>query len=127
MLRQPVTAYYLSMQECNAQDQCFTCWPGAGCQPITKYNRLRVSEHGRLSGIHAMKAEILARGPISCGIDATRKLDEYDGGIFRQYLPDAMINHIVSVIGWGVEEGTEYWCVLLHQLLPDNDHTHTHA
>lgn len=43
------------------------------------YNRLMVSEHGRLSGRHAMKAEIHARGPITCGIDATLALDNYSG------------------------------------------------
>lgn len=69
-----------------------------------------VSEHGRLHGAHAMKAEVYARGPISCGISATEKLDAYMGGhIFAEYSPLATINHIVSVIGWGVEDGIEYW------------------
>jgi len=71
-----------------------------------------VAEHGRLHGAHAMKAEIFARGPISCGIDATKKLDKYEGGIFAEHKPLATINHIVSVIGWGVEDDVEYWCAL---------------
>ena len=42
-----------------------------------------------------MMAVIYARGPIACGIMATS--------------PE--INHIVSVAGWGVENGTEYLIV----------------
>lgn len=30
-----------------------------------------------------MKAEIFARGPIGCGIEATLKLENYSGGIFE--------------------------------------------
>lgn len=45
-------------QACNARDQCYTCWPGMGCEPLKDYNRLVVREHGRLHGRHAMKAEV---------------------------------------------------------------------
>jgi hypothetical protein len=31
------------------------------------------------------------------------------GGIFKQKKELPTINHIVSVIGWGVEDDTEYW------------------
>jgi len=59
-----------------------------------------------------MQAEIYARGPISCSLEATQKLETYTGGIFSQYVPDPMANHIVSVVGWGVQPGAgAYWIV----------------
>ena len=33
------------------------------------------------------------------------------GGIFRQRKELPTINHIVSVVGWGVEDGVEFWSV----------------
>lgn len=48
--------------------------------PPTYTRRLVVAEHGRVRGEEEMKAEILARGPISCGIDATEGLDKYRVG-----------------------------------------------
>ena len=52
-----------------------------------------------------MKAEIFARGPISCGIDATLKLEAYEGGIFEETKLLPMINHEIAVVGWGKENG----------------------
>lgn len=58
-----------------------------------------------------MKAEIFARGPITCGIAVTEKFEAYTGGIFSQALLLPLENHDISVVGWGVDEqtGQEYW------------------
>lgn len=102
--------YVAVNQQCNRETQCFTCWPESGCAPVPKYHRLTAVEHGRVSGRDEMMAEIYARGPISCGIDATDGLDKYEGGIYMEK-GFGMINHIVSVVGWGEEDGIEYWIV----------------
>lgn len=68
-----------------------------------------MSEHGRVSGAANMRAEIYARGPISCSIDATENLDHYVGGIFAELNAFPSVNHIIAVIGWGEEDGIPYW------------------
>ena len=82
-----------------------TCWA------VTNYTNWKVSQYGRVSGVQNMKAEILARGPITCGICATKKFEEYTGGIFEQRLVVPTLNHDISVVGWGFDEETqeEYW------------------
>jgi len=56
-------------------------------------------------------AEIYARGPIACGVDAT-PLHTYDGGIFSDTTHKS-INHIISVVGWGTDTSSDqkYWIV----------------
>jgi hypothetical protein len=66
--------------QCNHKHQCFTCEPNGACSPLRHHQRLVVSQHGTLQGRHQMKAEIYARGPITCGIMATAGLDAYTGG-----------------------------------------------
>jgi len=108
--------YIAKTQKCNRETQCYTCWPGEeGCKPVpdTGYDRLVVSDYGSVNSAEEMKVEILTRGPISCGIDATDALDKFEGGsVYKEYKERIGLNHVVSVIGWGQdEEDVPYWIV----------------
>ena len=68
------------------------------CTAIEEYPTYWVGDYGSVRGADRMKAEIYARGPIGCGIDATSAFEKYTGGIFSQESLLPMINHEVSVI-----------------------------
>jgi len=91
---------------------CKTCHGfNQSCPVVTNFTMWTVSEQGAVRGEDDMKAEIYARGPIACGVDATNKLENYTSGIFSEFKLLPIINHVISVVGWGVESGTSYWIV----------------
>ena len=63
-----------------------------------------------MSGKENMKAEIFARGPISCYVSVTQEFLDYQGGIFVDHTHKSLGGHIIEVAGWGkTKEGQEYW------------------
>jgi len=105
--------YQATNQDCTAMNQCGTCSPDGDCVSIKTEKLYRVGDYGPIPDSSAsMKAEIYARGPISCGVDATDGLEAFMGGqIYKEYQESPEINHVVSVVGWGLENGTEFWVV----------------
>jgi hypothetical protein len=53
--------------------------------------------------------------PTGVSICAPQYLQDVDRHVplyaLAEYSPDPQLNHVVSIVGWGVEEGIEYWVV----------------
>jgi hypothetical protein len=70
-----------------------------------------------------MQAEIMQRGPIICSmqteddggaIDPPPSADGhywhcYEGGVYRTNRTFHGTNHVISLLGWGVDAGVDYW------------------
>ena len=100
---------------CNALNTARTCSTfadsGGECVALNAFPNATVAEWGMVQGEELMLAEIYARGPIACGIDADG-IDKYMGGIVSDDSPFG-INHVVSVVGWGLDAATQkkFWIV----------------
>jgi cathepsin X len=95
---------------CTAIDTCRNCVgpPGSGtCFAQKNFTKFYVDEFSDIQGVENIMAEIMTRGPVAAGIDAT-VLENYSGGIITATQP-ANIDHIVSIVGWGEENGVKYW------------------
>jgi cathepsin X len=101
--------------DCSAMNVARTCSTfssmGGKCVGLAKYPNATISEFGQVQGAASMAAEIFARGPITCGIDATPIL-QYDGhSVISE--PGSGVDHVVSVVGWNHDDasGKDYWIV----------------
>merc|ERR1719181_220317 len=80
----------------NVARTCSTFPPEGKCVGLSKYP-------------NATMKEIYARGPISCGIDASPIL-QYTGGIAT--MDGESVDHVISVVGWGTDATLgKYWIV----------------
>jgi len=111
----------LETRQCDPIDVCRDCVHPApaenetgaeNCYAVENYKKYYVSDHFNLRGADKMKAELYQNGPISCGMDVTDNFEyNYFGGIYSEVKKFPMLNHEISIVGWGLEEatGTEYW------------------
>uniref|UniRef100_A0A7R9SWC0 Peptidase C1A papain C-terminal domain-containing protein n=1 Tax=Polyblepharides amylifera TaxID=1486889 RepID=A0A7R9SWC0_9CHLO len=101
--------------QCKPINICRTCdtykAQNGTCRAIETFPNVTVAEYGMLSGEDNMMAEIFARGPIVCPIDAV-PMDAYNGGIIMED-SDRETDHLVEIIGWGYDEvaKTKFWHV----------------
>ena len=61
--------------------------------------------------VDELKTAIYLKGPIAAGVDDDDAFDEYGGGILSSTAPppEETTNHAVILVGWGNENGTEYF------------------
>ncbi len=105
--------------DCPAVSTCAMC-TGPLCQYVPRYRSFYANGFGAIyNNIAAVKMELWARGPVVCAVDASRKMDDYQGGYIFEQDKVPQLNHDVSVVGWGLDktrkqfkhEDVEYWLI----------------
>ncbi|CAH2250521.1 jg9601 [Pararge aegeria aegeria] len=62
--------------------------------------------------VNAMKLALYEYGPVTVTINANDAVFSYDSGIFYdQTCNNEPLNHAVTVVGYGVRDGVDYWIV----------------
>jgi len=103
--------YQAQNMQCTDMNYCQNCDhdPDVGCTAVSSYPLIKVTEFGSVRGDDNIRAEILARGPLSAYINA-ECIEDYKGGVnMYDTCNTRTTNHAIQLNGWGVENGTEYW------------------
>jgi len=73
-----------------------------------------IDEYGVITSkdVHEIKSEIFSRGPVAANVNANPIID-YDGSIFTDDTASKFTDHVVSIVGWDVDESTntQYWII----------------
>jgi cathepsin X len=118
--------------------RCYNCDEKEHCWVETDYKVLKTGKPYVLNEEAHIMHDLMARGPIVCGIHATDKMEHQYGkwcsnpptgfandthaqkrndcitGTFQEEISDRepQINHVVELIGWGTDEvGNKYWTI----------------
>ena len=97
---------------CDDKAVCKDCTKD-GCEAKKDFNRYRIKKYGNITGEEQMIKEIYSNGPIACVVYCDPMVNFTGKGIVMERTPDAETDHIISVVGWGVDEknGTKYWII----------------
>lgn len=103
---------------CSPMNICRTCNTfsryGGECVEITPFPNATIAEYGVIlsQDVNEIKAEIFARGPVAANVNANPIID-YDGSIFSDTEASKRTDHVVSIVGWDVDEESDkqYWII----------------
>lgn len=59
----------------------------------------------------AIKMAVINDGPIETGFTVYADFMTYKSGVYKHTTGKELGGHAVKIIGWGVENGEEYWLV----------------
>eukprot|EP00310_Coccolithus_braarudii_P025787 CAMPEP_0183359856 /NCGR_PEP_ID=MMETSP0164_2-20130417/53524_1 /TAXON_ID=221442 /ORGANISM="Coccolithus pelagicus ssp braarudi, Strain PLY182g" /LENGTH=304 /DNA_ID=CAMNT_0025534069 /DNA_START=2 /DNA_END=916 /DNA_ORIENTATION=+ len=58
-----------------------------------------------------IRYEIMMHGPVTAGFNVYKDWTQYTGGVYHALAGEMLGAHAVRIIGWGSEDGDDYWLV----------------
>lgn len=102
-------------------DECFPYSAGSGSAPACaskcadgeKWTKYKAKNAFAISGVDNMQKEIMTNGPIQVAFKVYKSFMSYKSGVYSkkwyELIPEG--GHAVKIVGWGTENGQDYWLV----------------
>lgn len=81
------------------------------CSDNSEMKMYKAKEAHTFSNIESIKAELMANGPIQTGFMVYKDFLKYKSGVYTQESNEFVGGHAVKIVGWGTDNGIEYWKV----------------
>ena len=84
-------------------------------KPSDKFQHYKAKDVHYLSTVEDMQKAIMTEGPIEVGFLVYKSFMSYKSGVYQREWYDfwdpPMGGHAVKAVGWGTEDGTDYWLI----------------
>mmetsp|Transcript_12214 Transcript_12214/g.19940 ORF Transcript_12214/g.19940 Transcript_12214/m.19940 type:complete len:341 (+) Transcript_12214:34-1056(+) len=65
-----------------------------------------------VSGVLKIQTDIMTYGPVTGAFTVYSDFPNYKSGVYKHTSGSALGGHAIKIIGWGVEDGQDYWLVV---------------
>jgi len=83
----------------------------SSCTDGSTFKKYYASTYYFLSSVADIKNNILLKGPVETGFMVYDDFLSYKSGVYKRTSDKLLGGHAVKIIGWGEENGTQYWIV----------------
>jgi len=93
--------------------QAATCSKKCADSETWESSKVKAKTAYAINGVANMQKEIMTNGPIQVAFKVYKSFMSYKTGVYQKHfwelLPEG--GHAVKIVGWGTENGTDYWLV----------------
>jgi len=76
-----------------------------------KSDKIKAASSYRLRGVENIQADIVQFGTVTAAFTVYEDFPTYKSGVYRHSSGKQLGGHAIKILGWGVEDGQDYWTV----------------
>jgi cathepsin B len=87
-----------------------TCSESGYTTPFSNDKHMAKTSYS-VSGVSQIQTEIMTNGPVTGAFTVYADFPTYRSGVYKHVSGDQLGGHAIKILGWGVENGEDYWLV----------------
>ncbi|XP_015792204.1 cathepsin B isoform X3 [Tetranychus urticae] len=76
-----------------------------------KYYGKNIRNIGGARRVEKIQTEIMTNGPVEATFIVYSDFPSYSSGVYQHHSRVSILEHAIRILGWGVEDGVDYWLV----------------